>query len=61
MHLGGGLGLSAGFGRKLRGLRSRAEDLPDYVERVAGRFHEQREGASASPQWVRRADEEDLR
>ena len=36
MHLGGGLGGSgsAGFGRKLRGLKVTADELPDYVERV---------------------------
>src|SRR5215470_13110074 len=39
VHLGGGLGLSTadqpGFGRKLRGLKTTAEELPEYVERLA--------------------------
>ena len=35
VHLGGGLGLDAGFGRKLRGHKVTADELPDYVERVA--------------------------
>ena len=33
VHLGGGLGLDAGFGRKLRGHKVTADELPDYVER----------------------------
>ena len=35
VHLGGGLGLDAGFGRKLRGHKVTAAELPDYVERLA--------------------------
>ena len=35
VHLGGGLGLDAGFGRKLRGHKVTADELPDYVERLA--------------------------
>ncbi|HET8681507.1 MAG TPA: nitrite/sulfite reductase, partial [Micromonosporaceae bacterium] len=42
VHLGGGLALAAGqraaFGRKLRGLRVTAEELPGYVERLARRY-----------------------
>src|SRR5450756_2184796 len=38
VHLGGTLGLEAGFGRKVRGLRTTAEDLPAYVERVVRNF-----------------------
>ena len=34
VHLGGGLGLDAGFGRKLRGLKVTSAELGDYVERV---------------------------
>ncbi len=34
MHLGGALGLEAGFGRKVRGLKVTSDELPDYVERV---------------------------
>ena len=35
IHLGGSLGVDSGFGRKVRGLKTTAEALPDYVERVA--------------------------
>ena len=38
VHLGGGLGLDAGFGRKLRGHKVTAAELPDYVERLARHY-----------------------
>ena len=40
VHLGGGLGLDAGFGRKLRGHKVLSADLGDYVERVVRAFAE---------------------
>ncbi|WP_028046445.1 nitrite/sulfite reductase [Cellulomonas sp. URHE0023] len=61
VHLGGGLGMTSGLGKTLRGLRVPAEELPDYVERVAKRFDEQRTEGELFAQWVQRADEEDLR
>lgn len=61
VHLGGGLGLTAGLGKTLRGLRVPAHELPDYIERVATRFDEQREEGELFAQWALRADEEDLR
>jgi sulfite reductase (ferredoxin) len=61
VHLGGGVGLDAGFGRKLRGHKVTAKDLPDYVERLVGRFVEQRRPGERFAQWVARADEEVLR
>ncbi|MGH3747961.1 MAG: nitrite/sulfite reductase [Micromonosporaceae bacterium] len=61
VHLGGGLGLGAGFGRKLRGLKTTAEALPDYVERVLRGYLKQREPGEAFADWVARADEADLR
>ncbi|NHC46094.1 nitrite/sulfite reductase [Motilibacter aurantiacus] len=61
VHLGGGLGVHAGFGRKLRGLKVSAAELPDYIERVARRFDEQREDDEAFAAWVARAEEADLR
>ncbi|RKS77703.1 sulfite reductase (ferredoxin) [Motilibacter peucedani] len=60
VHLGGGLGLHAGFGRKLRGLKVTAEELPDYIERVTTRFSQQRQGDEAFAAWVARAEEADL-
>ena len=61
MHLGGGLGLDAGFGRKLRGLKVTSAELGDYVERVVRRFDAQREPGERFAQWVLRADEGDLK
>jgi len=65
VHLGGGLALaqgqSAGFGRKLRGHKTTAQELPDYVERLARRYLAGREPGEAFAQWVARADEEELR
>ncbi len=60
IHLGGGLGFDAGFGRKVRGLKVTAAGLPDYVERVARRFTEQRTENERFAQWVARATEADL-
>ncbi|MBD7916752.1 nitrite/sulfite reductase [Cellulomonas sp. Sa3CUA2] len=61
VHLGGGLGLTSGLGRTLRGLRVPSSELPDYVERVTRRFDEQRQPDELFAQWAHRADEEDLR
>ena len=60
VHLGGGVGLDAGFGRKLRGLKVTAAELPDYVERVVRRFVAGREPGERFAQWIGRAAEEDL-
>ena len=60
VHLGGGVGLDAGFGRKLRGLKVTAAELPDYVERVVRRFVDGREPGERFAQWIGRAAEEDL-
>ncbi|WP_411107145.1 nitrite/sulfite reductase [Streptomyces sp. cmx-4-9] len=60
VHLGGALGLEAGFGRKVRGLKVTAEGLPDYVERVVTRFQDQREDGERFAAWVSRADEKSL-
>ncbi|MER7170280.1 nitrite/sulfite reductase [Streptomyces mesophilus] len=60
VHLGGALGLEAGFGRKVRGLKVTSEELPDYVERVLTRFQEQREDGERFATWAGRASEADL-
>jgi sulfite reductase (ferredoxin) len=61
VHLGGGLGLDAGFGRKLRGHKVTADELADYVERVVRRFADERHEGERFAQWAVRADEEALR
>jgi sulfite reductase (ferredoxin) len=64
IHLGGSLnggdGAGSGFGRKVRGLKTTAEDLPDYVERVLRRFEAAREPGESFAAWTARANEEDL-
>lgn len=60
VHLGGALGLEAGFGRKVRGLKVTSEELPDYVERVLGRFQKEREVGERFATWAARASEEAL-
>jgi sulfite reductase (ferredoxin) len=64
VHLGGSLnggdGTGSGFGRKLRGLKTTAEELPDYVERVLRRFDTAREPGESFAAWTARASEEEL-
>ncbi|MGW3954951.1 nitrite/sulfite reductase [Streptomyces sp. NPDC004752] len=60
VHLGGALGLEAGFGRKVRGLKVTSEELPDYVERVLKRFQAERADGERFAAWAARADEEAL-
>ncbi|MEJ8671634.1 nitrite/sulfite reductase [Streptomyces sp. NPDC048384] len=60
VHLGGALGLQAGFGRKVRGLKVTSDELPDYVERVLKRFQDEREDGERFAAWVTRASEEAL-
>ncbi|MGW7353939.1 nitrite/sulfite reductase [Streptomyces sp. NPDC054784] len=57
VHLGGSLGMEPGFGRKVRGLKVTADELPDYVERVLRAFQEQRTDGERFAQWAARADE----
>ena len=61
IHLGGSLGLNAGFGRKVRGLKTTAAALPDYVERVVTTFESQKRDLETFADWVQRADDADLR
>ncbi|MFV2085216.1 nitrite/sulfite reductase [Micromonospora sp. LOL_021] len=65
IHLGGGLGMAqgqtAGFGRKVRGLKTTADELPEYVERVVRRYLAGRTDGESFARWVVRADEEELR
>jgi sulfite reductase (ferredoxin) len=64
VHLGGTLSggdaAGSGFGRKVRGLKTTAEELPDYVERVLRRFQANREPGEAFSAWTVRASDEDL-
>jgi sulfite reductase (ferredoxin) len=58
--LGGGDGTGSGFGRKLRGLKTTADELPDYVERILRRFQAAREPGESFAAWTVRASEQEL-
>ncbi len=58
--LGGGDGSSSGFGRKIRGLKTTAGELPDYLERVLRRFQAGRAPDETFATWASRASEEDF-
>ena len=58
--LGGGDGSGSGFGRKVRGLKTTAEELPDYVERVLRRFDAARQPGESFAAWTIRASDEEL-
>jgi sulfite reductase (ferredoxin) len=64
IHLGGALSggdaAGSGFGRKVRGLKTTAEELPDYVERVLHRFQAGRHPDETFAAWVARAEEADI-
>ncbi|GAA3305586.1 hypothetical protein GCM10020219_000390 [Nonomuraea dietziae] len=47
--------------RKVRGLKTTADELPDYVERVVTHFEEQKKDGESFSDWVQRADEADLK
>jgi sulfite reductase (ferredoxin) len=63
VHLGGHLPASwsgledGGFGRKLRGLKVTARELPDYVERLLRNYTTDRTEGEPFAAWVQRADE----
>ena len=61
MHLGGGLGLDAGFGRKLRGLKVTSAELGDYVDRARAPLRRAARPGERFAQWVVRAAEDDLK
>ena len=61
VQLGGGLGADLGLGRKLRAHKINADELGDYVERLVRSFAKYREPGERFAQWVKRAEEEDLR
>lgn len=61
VHLGGALGLEAGFGRKLRQHKVTGEHLPEYVEKLSKTYLKEREPDESFARWVARAEEEVLR
>jgi sulfite reductase (ferredoxin) len=61
VHLGGGIGLTPGLGRKLRAHKVTSAGLDDYVSNVVQAFLEQRRDGESFAAWVARADETALR
>ncbi len=58
VHLGGSVG--GAFGKKVRGLKTTAEELPDFVERLLRRYQAGRAEGESFAEWVRRAEESEL-
>lgn len=56
VHLGGHLGLDAGFGRKLRQHKVTSDELGDYIDRVVRNFVKHRSEGERFAQWVIRAE-----
>lgn len=61
VHLGGALAEDAALARKTRALKVAADDLPDYIERLARTYLAHREPRQSFASWVRLADEEQIR
>jgi sulfite reductase (ferredoxin) len=64
VHLGGHLGADhddeGSFGRKVRGLKVTATELPDYIERVLRAFEADRAAGEGFAVWTARATEQQL-
>ena len=64
VHLGGHYGADlddqGAFGRKVRGLKVTAAELPDYVERVLREFESDRAEGESFAEWTARAGEGQL-
>jgi sulfite reductase (ferredoxin) len=61
VHLGGALGLTPAFGRKLRAHKVTSAGLDDYITRVVTAYLTDRADGEAFTAWVARADENLLR
>jgi sulfite reductase (ferredoxin) len=57
VHLGGSLGLTSAFGKKLRAHKVTSAGLDDYITAVVGNFLADREDGEAFAAWAVRADE----
>ncbi|HET7356866.1 MAG TPA: nitrite/sulfite reductase [Nocardioidaceae bacterium] len=61
VHLGGGLGLTATFGRKLRAHKVTSAGLDEYVTNVVRAYLAERHDGESFAAWVARTDDEVLR
>jgi sulfite reductase (ferredoxin) len=61
VHLGGGMGDGASFGRKVKGVKVFAEDAADYVETLVRRYRARRgPGGPTFTEFVRGLDDDEL-
>lgn len=61
VQLGGELGVTPRFGRKLSAHKFNAAATADYIARLAGNFERRRMLGETFSEWVQRAEEDDLR
>ncbi len=61
VHLGGGIGLTATLGKKLRAHKVTSAGLDDYISNVVTAYLAEREQGESFAAWVVRADDEVLR
>jgi sulfite reductase (ferredoxin) len=57
VHLGGQMGTEAEFGKKFRGLKVTADEIPDYAERVLRGYLDRRGEGESFAAYVSRAEE----
>ncbi len=57
VHLGGSLGLTSAFGKKLRAHKVTSTGLDDYITTVVGNYLHDREDGESFASWAVRADE----
>jgi sulfite reductase (ferredoxin) len=57
VHLGGQMGTDAEFGKKFRGLKVTADEIPDYAERVLRGYLDRRGEGESFAAYVSRAEE----
>ncbi len=60
VHLGGGMGEGAAFGRKVKGVKVFAEDTADYLETLLTRYQRQRGTHASFASYVNALDDEEL-
>ncbi len=60
VHLGGGMGAEAAFGRKVKGVKIYAEDAADYLETLVKRYRQQRGDQDSFGSYVNGLDDEQM-
>jgi sulfite reductase (ferredoxin) len=60
VHLGGHLGEPHAFGRKVRGVRLRADELSSFAERIVRLYGAQRNGHASFGAWLNSLDDKQV-